>query len=60
MKLNTIIDGATKYNDVEKLEVMGFTLYEKDKPFYNSKIFGVPLKYIAMGIASYHIVRGIK
>lgn len=35
--------------NVLKVEAGKIVLYEKATPFYNSKIFGVPLKYIALG-----------
>ena len=59
MEINTVINNAKKYKDIQNMELLGLSVYEKQTPFYNSKVFGVPLKYIVMGIISYHLVRKI-
>lgn len=60
MEINDIVNNAAKYKDIQNMELLGITLYEKHKPFYNTKILGVPLKYILGGMVFYHLIRKIK
>jgi len=44
-------------NMPEKIEFADMVIFEKKNPVYDSLVFGVPVKYIAIGVIAYKVLK---
>jgi hypothetical protein len=48
---------TSKAKDIMSIEVMGIKLFEKKDPVYESKILGIPAKFIGIGMILYKFLK---